>query len=59
MHILPLKDDVTALSMAAQEGHKDTVRLLLQYGAKDLPNKVKVNIFTACCGMYLKVSTRE
>ena len=27
--------------MASQFGHEDTVRVLLQSGAKDIPNKVR------------------
>ena len=34
------KDGVTALSFASENGHEEVVRLLLQSGAKDLPDKV-------------------
>ena len=30
--------------MASKNGHEDIVRLLLQSGAKDIPNKVSVQI---------------
>ena len=35
----------TALSMASLKGHEDIVRLLLQSGVRDRPNKVRISIF--------------
>ena len=39
-HTSPPQVGDTALGMASQEGHQEVVRLLLQSGAKDIPNKV-------------------
>ena len=36
----PPQDGTTPLAMASQNGHEETVRLLLQSGAQDTPNKV-------------------
>ena len=40
--ISTVQDGVTGLSMASQNGHEEVVRVLLQSGAKDTPNKVSV-----------------
>ena len=46
-HSVPsLQDGGTALLMASQEGHEEVVRLLLQSGAKDMPNNVRI------CNIY-------
>ena len=38
-----LQDGVTPLILASQDGHKDTVEVLLNHGAEvDLPHKVSV-----------------
>ena len=39
-HTSPPQVGDTALGMASQEGHQEVVRLLLQSGANDIPNKV-------------------
>ena len=36
----PPQDGTTPLLMASQNGHEEIVRLLLQSGAQDTPNKV-------------------
>ena len=36
----PPQDGTTPLAMASQEGHEEIIRLLLQSGAQDTPNKV-------------------
>ena len=41
-----LQDGVTALLMASQNGHEEVVRLLLQSGAKDMPDNVRM--FNIC-----------
>ena len=35
----------TALGMASLKGHEEVVRLLLQSGVRDRPNKVRISIF--------------
>ena len=37
-----LQDGDTALLMASQDGHEEVVRQLLQSGAKDMPDNVRI-----------------
>ena len=53
---IPLQEGDTALAMASQFGHEDTVRVLLQSGAKDIPNKVRVQY---CLQMEIMFETSE
>ena len=41
----PPQDGVTALFMASQKNHVEVVRLLLQSGTKDIPDKVSIYCF--------------
>ena len=40
---LPTQDGATPLSVASQEGHEEVVRILLESGAQELPDKVRLS----------------
>lgn len=53
------QDGVTALLMASLNGHVEVVRLLLQSGAKDLPDKVNhITFVIGACTVYMHIYTR-
>ena len=37
------QDGATPLSVASQEGHEEVVRVLLESGAQELPDKVRLS----------------
>ena len=46
MIIHSTQDGVPPLSVASQEGHEEVVRVLLESGAQELPDKVRLSDFT-------------
>ena len=49
----------TALGMASLKGHEDIVRLLLQSGVRDRPNKVRISIFCVYRWTDCKIRAEE